>query len=260
MHKTLTHNPPTHKPISTQQAMQYSRQILLPGFDLDKQETLINSSVLLIGVGGLGCAAAQYIVGAGIGSMTLVDDDKVELSNLHRQVLHGHKDIGTAKVLSAKQTLLLINPDCKIDCIEKRLDEQELDELVDYHDIIIDCSDNLTTRNRLNQVSINSKTPLISGAAIRMEGQISSFIPNTKNACYQCLSNLFVEHNLSCVEAGVMSPIVGIIGAMQALETIKVLTEFGEPLVNKLMLFDGSSMQWQTFKVKKSSECTACNI
>ncbi|MCF2950344.1 molybdopterin-synthase adenylyltransferase MoeB [Paraglaciecola aquimarina] len=248
------------KTLTTQQAMRYSRQILLPGFDLEKQEILLNSKVLVIGVGGLGCAAAQYLVAAGIGGITIVDDDSVELSNLHRQVLHGEADLGDTKCQSAKRALMLINPNCKINCVEKRLDHQELCSQALQHQIILDCSDNLATRNILNQVSISQKVPLVSGAAIRMEGQICTFIPHPDNACYECLSELFVEQNLSCVEAGVMSPLVGVIGAMQALEAIKVLTGFGEPLANKLMLFDASSMNWQTFKIAKNPDCNTCKI
>lgn len=245
------------KYLTTEQAMRYSRQVMLPGFDLEKQEILLNSSVLLIGVGGLGCAAAQYLVASGIGAITLVDDDEVDRSNLQRQVLHGEVDVGANKTHSAKQSLQLINSDCQINCIDKRLDEEQLSHL-GHHDIIVDCCDNLATRNMLNQASIDKQIPLVSGAAIRMEGQVSSFIPGSDNACYQCLSGMFTEQQLTCVEAGVMSPMVGVIGSMQALEVIKVLTQFGESLVNKLMLFDGANTQWQTFKITKSPNCLVC--
>lgn len=247
-----------NKQLTTEQAMRYSRQILLPGFDLDKQEVLLNSRVLLIGVGGLGCAAAQYLVAAGIGLITLVDDDKVDRSNLQRQVLHGEADVGINKCESAKQSLQLVNSECKIECINQRIDADKLTQCLAHHDIIVDCCDNFATRNLLNQASVKNKMPLISGAAIRMEGQVSSFIPNLKNACYQCLSHMFSEQELSCVEAGVMSPIVGIVGSIQALEAIKVLTQFGQPLVNQLMLFDATTMEWQTFKIPKNKNCITC--
>lgn len=248
-----------NKSLTTEQAMRYNRQILLPGFDLDKQEILLNSNVLLIGVGGLGCAAAQYLVAAGVGSITLVDDDQVDKSNLQRQILHGEADVGIDKCLSAKQSLQLINSDCQIECISQRLQHKELLQKLTHHDIIVDCCDNLATRNQLNQASVMAKTPLVSGAAIQVEGQVSSFIPSKNNACYQCLSTMFIEQQLTCVEAGVISPLVGIIGSMQALETIKVLTEYGEPLINKLMLFDGKSMQWQTLKIVKDPKCVTCS-
>lgn len=240
--------------------MRYSRQILLPGFDLDKQEILLNSKALQIGVGGLGCAAAQYLVAAGIGHITLVDDDKVDKSNLQRQILHTEASVGLNKCESAKQALTPLNSDATINIIQHRLSDYELSEQVNSHDIVIDCSDNIETRNQLNLACIKKQKPLVSGAAIRMEGQLSSFLPGANNPCYQCLSAMFTEQNLSCVEAGVMSPIVGIVGAMQALECIKILTDFGKPLTNKLMMLDGNSMQWQTFTIAKNPTCAACSI
>ena len=246
------------KTLSTEQAMRYNRQILLPGFDLDKQEILLNSKVLQIGVGGLGCAVSQYIVAAGVGHITLVDDDVVEHTNLPRQVLHTEADLGVAKCVSAKASLSVLNSHARINIIQQRLDDETLLEQVKLHDIVMDCSDNLATRNQLNQACIQQQKPLVSGAAIRMEGQLCCFVPEANNACYQCLSTMIGEQPLSCVETGVMSPIVGVIGAMQALETIKILTHYGEALINKLMVFDGLTMQWQTFSIPKNNICQAC--
>lgn len=244
--------------INQQQAMRYARQILLPGFDLDKQEQLLGSRVLQIGAGGLGCACAQYLVAAGIGSLTLVDDDTVELTNLQRQVLHGEDDIGSTKCASALASLRLLNSGCQIDTIAKRLDEQALEKILAQYDLIIDCTDNLSTRNAINRACIQAGKPLVSGAAIRMEGQIICFQPSATAPCYQCLSALFAEQNLSCVEAGIMSPVVGVIGAMQALEAIKILTQYGESLTSRLLLFDAMISQWQEFKVPKNPSCSAC--
>lgn len=238
--------------------MRYARQILLPGFDLDKQEQLLASKVLQIGVGGLGCACAQYLVAAGLGHITLVDDDTVELTNLQRQVLHGEDDIGKSKCASAQASLSLLNSDCQIDIIERRLSAQELEQRVKHYDLVVDCSDNLATRNAVNLACIRAGKALVSGAAIRMEGQVICFQPSTNAPCYQCLSALFAEQNLSCVEAGIMSPVVGIIGAMQALEAIKVITHYGESLTSRLLLFDAMTSRWQEFAVPKNPHCPAC--
>jgi len=251
---------PSNLSLSTQQAMRYSRQILLAGFDLDKQEKLLSSRVLLIGAGGLGCAAAQYLVAAGIGQLTIVDDDKIEISNLQRQVLHSEHDLGSHKSQSAKQTLALINSEVVITALVKRLSDTELQEQLESHDIVLDCSDNLATRQQINAECYRANKPFVSGAAIRMEGQITSFSGHNKHACYQCLSGTFGEQNLSCMEAGIMSPIVGIIGAMQALEAIKILTEFGKPLVNKLLMFDGMTSEWRSFNLLKNPGCKVCGL
>jgi adenylyltransferase/sulfurtransferase len=247
------------KVITTEQALRYSRQILLAGFDLDKQELLINSRVLMIGVGGLGCAAAQYLVAAGIGQLTLVDDDIVDTTNLQRQVLHFENSIGDKKVKSAQRTLNSINHFVDIKTIDTRLSSNELDALALQHDLILDCSDNLETRNLLNDVCYLSGKPLVSGAAIRMEGQIFCVIPALKTACYACVSHFFGEQNLSCVESGVMSPVVGIVGASQANEAIKILTQFGQQSANKLQFFDAMTSTWESFKVNPLPQCKTCS-
>jgi molybdopterin/thiamine biosynthesis adenylyltransferase len=245
-----------YKTLSTPQALRYSRQILLSGFDLDKQEILINSSILMIGAGGLGCAASQYLVAAGIGKITLVDDDIVESTNLQRQVLHFENSIGEKKVDSAKRTLSNINHFVDINTVDRRLSAEELNVLVSEHDLMLDCTDNLETRNLLNDLCYQNNKPLVSGAAIRMEGQVFCVIPERKTACYRCVSHFFGEQNLSCVESGVMSPVVG---ATQANEAIKILTEFGEPAVNKLQVFDAMNSSWENFKVNPLPDCKTCS-
>jgi molybdopterin/thiamine biosynthesis adenylyltransferase len=247
------------KVLTTQQAMRYSRQILLSGFDLEKQEVLINSKVLVIGMGGLGCAAAQYLVAAGIGNITIVDDDTVESTNLQRQILHFENSIGVKKVDSAKGTLNQINSDSEVTTIDRRLKNKELIDMVTKHDIVLDCCDNLETRNSLNNVCYTVNKPLISGAAIRMEGQIFCVVPALKSACYQCISHFFGEQNLSCVESGVMSPLVGIVGATQASEAIKILTQYGTIPINKLQVFDGMLSSWDSFTVKPLANCPTCS-
>lgn len=244
--------------INQYQAMRYSRQILLPGFDLAKQECLMQSSVLQIGVGGLGCACSQYLVAAGVGKITLVDDDRVELTNLQRQVLHAEKDIGKSKCASAQASLVELNSEVNIQTIERRLDEDELCKIIAQHDIVVDCTDNLSTRNAINRACIANNKALVSGAAIRMEGQIICFQPADNQSCYACLSKFFGEQTLSCVESGIMSPVVGVIGAMQALETIKILTNYGQALISRLLLFDAMTATWTNFAVPKKLNCPAC--
>jgi molybdopterin/thiamine biosynthesis adenylyltransferase len=245
--------------LTTEQAMRYNRQIVLPNFDLDKQEILLNAKVLIVGVGGLGCAAAQYLVAGGIGEITLIDDDNVDKSNLQRQVLHAEADIGVNKCLSAKASLKQLNSDIKIHVIQKRLEGDDYLDLIEPLDMVLDCTDNLASRNTLNQACYQSGTPLVSGAAIRMEGQLMSIVPQENSACYACISAYFGEQNLSCVESGVMSPVVGIIGAMQALEAIKVLCDYGQSNVNKLMMFDAMTSSWQSYKVPKKVNCKVCS-
>jgi adenylyltransferase/sulfurtransferase len=245
--------------LNSKQAMRYSRHIMLPGFDLEKQEALLASRVLLVGLGGLGCAAAQYLVSSGIGKLTLVDDDSVDYSNLQRQVLHTEGDIGKNKCESAKASLLQLNSSTQIEVLTHRLSDEQLSDELQQQDIVLDCSDNLATRNQLNRFCLRTKTPLVSGAAIRMEGQVFCMIPSDDCACYGCLSGFFGEQQLSCVDAGVMSPLVGVIGSLQALEAIKILVDYGQPLRNTLLLFDAMTLQWQHFVVPKRPDCAACS-
>lgn len=245
--------------LSTEQAMRYNRQIVLPNFDLAKQELLLNAKVLVVGVGGLGCAAAQYLVAAGVGEMTLIDDDEVDSSNLQRQVLHGEADIGISKCVSAQASLKQLNSAIKINIIQQRLTLNDYLSLVATQNLVLDCTDNLASRNTLNQACYQTGTALISAAAIRMEGQLMSIVPKQHSACYACISDFFVEQNLSCVESGVLSPIVGVIGTMQALEAIKLLCDYGQVHINKLRVFDGMASSWQTFKVAKRDKCTVCS-
>lgn len=245
--------------LTDQEMLRYNRQIILRNFDFDGQERLKESSILIIGAGGLGCASSQYLAAAGLGKITLVDDDIVELSNLQRQVLHCDETIGEKKVISAKIALNRINPYCQIDTLDKRLSDDELRTLIANHDLVLDGTDNVDTRNQLNRLCFESKTPLVSGAAIRMEGQVSVYTYQDNEPCYQCLSSLFGQQALTCVEAGVMSPVVGIIGATQALEAIKVLANYGQPLISKLLMLDALSMSWREMKLMKQASCSVCS-
>lgn len=262
-----------NKVLSRAQQSRYGRQLLLPQFGFDGQETLSTSTVLIVGLGGLGCAAAQYLVASGIGRLLLADFDSVELSNLQRQVLHGDADLGKNKAESAAQALATINPHVELVPLIERIEVERVEVASDGRgiakvgitqvdiskvDVVVDCSDNLATRELLNEVCYQHQTPLVSGAAIRMEGQVSVF-PMTPGApCYQCLSRHFGEQELSCVEAGVLAPLVGIIGSMQALETIKVLSGVGKTLAGRILLFDGAYGEWQSFELPVWSDCPVC--
>jgi len=232
---------------------------MLPQIDVQGQEKLLASRVLIIGMGGLGSLVAMYLAAAGIGHLVLVDDDVVELSNLQRQIIHSTNDIGLNKVESAKETIHNLNSEIKITTFAKRLNEHELAEEVAAADIVIDGTDNFSSRFALNTQSLKSNTPLISGAAIRMEGQISVFNKTPSSPCYRCLYKDEGELDTSCSNNGVLSPVVGIIGSVQATEAIKVLLNIGETLDGKLLVLDALHMEWRTLKLKKDSACPACS-
>lgn len=246
--------------LSDQEMLRYNRQIILKQFDFDGQEALKQSSILILGAGGLGCASSQYLATAGVGKLTLIDDDVVELSNLQRQVLHHDSDIGVKKVESAANSLKQLNPHLVVETIDKRLNDDELTALIKQHTLVLDASDNVETRNQLNKICFKLKTPLVSGAAIRMEGQVSVFTyQDESEPCYQCLSALFGNAALSCVEAGVMAPVVGIIGAVQAMEAIKVIANFGTPKQGKILMLDAMSMSWREMNLMKMPSCSVCS-
>lgn len=244
--------------LSDNEMLRYNRQIILRNFDFEGQEALKQSSVLVIGAGGLGCASSQYLATAGIGHITLVDFDTVELSNLQRQVLHSDSDIGKLKVESASESLQGLNPHLTVDTCSEKLDDQALLTLIEKHQVVLDATDNKETRNQLNRLCYQTKTPLVSGAAIRMEGQLSVFTYQDDEPCYECLSSLFGENALTCVEAGVMSPVVGIIGSMQALESIKIISQYGRPYRGRLMIFDALYLSWREMKLSKNTKCLVC--
>jgi adenylyltransferase/sulfurtransferase len=246
--------------LNTQQALRYSRQLMLPAMDFRGQEALLASSVLLIGMGGLGCAAAPYLVASGVGSITLVDDDIIDRSNLQRQILYREADIGLSKAGQAAASLSALNAEINIQALRQRLNSQDLAALVPQFSLVLDCTDNLTSRNAINAACVSAKVPLVSGAAIRFEGQVASFSMQGDSACYHCLSQLFGEQQLTCMEAGILSPVVGIIGTMQALEAVKILAGVGTPLYGKLQLFDGLTSQWRQFNLNKDSGCSVCSV
>jgi len=239
--------------LSHQEELRYNRQIVLKDIDFDGQETLKNTKMLVVGLGGLGCAAAQYLAVAGVGHLTLLDFDTVDLSNLQRQVLHDDSRLGMPKVESAKLSLQRLNPHIEVNAIHQLLDEQQLHDLVGKFDVVLDCTDNVSTRNQLDTACAAHKIPLISGAAIRMEGQVSVFTYEDNTPTYHTLSRLFGDNALSCVEAGVLAPIVGLVGSIQALEAIKVRLKIGKNLCGRLLLIDGMTMSVREVKLPNSN-------
>lgn len=244
--------------LSDAEMLRYNRQIVLRGFDFDGQEKLKASHALVVGLGGLGCAAAQYLAAAGVGTLTLLDFDTVSLSNLQRQTLHTDARIGMKKVASAAIALAAINPHVVLEHIDHQLDAEALAALIARCDVVLDCTDNVEIRNQLNQACFSHKIPLVSGAAIRMEGQISVFTYHQNEPCYRCLSRLFGEQALTCVEAGVMAPLVGTIGSLQALEAIKLLANYGETKPGRLLMFDAMTLQFTEMKLPKNPHCEVC--
>jgi adenylyltransferase/sulfurtransferase len=241
------------------QLLRYSRQIMLPQVDVRGQEKLLATRALVIGAGGLGSPAAMYLAAAGIGHLVISDDDRVELSNLQRQLLHTESDIGRNKAASAAATVLAINPQVKVTAIEERLQDEELDTQVREADVVLDCSDNFATRFAVNRACFTQRTPLVSGAAVRLEGQLAVFLPAAENSpCYNCLYREGTEQDQTCSENGVLAPVVGIIGSLQALEAIKLILSLGPNPAGRLTVFDGMSHEWRTLKLKRDPSCPTC--
>ncbi|NRB22822.1 molybdopterin-synthase adenylyltransferase MoeB [Shewanella sp.] len=254
----MSSTPNNDEILSDSEMLRYSRQISIKAMDFEGQEQLKLAKVLIIGAGGLGCAASQYLAVAGVGHMTLVDFDTVELSNLQRQVLHQDKNIGQAKVESARETLSGLNPHIQIDVIDAVLDDAEIDKLVAQHGLVLDCTDNVAVREQLNRSCFRHKIPLVSAAAIRMEGTVTVFDYQDEHPCYHCFSKLFGEQHLTCVESGILAPVVGMIGCLQAVEAIKVLTNMGKPLLGRILMIDAMTMEFREMKLSKQANCEVC--
>jgi molybdopterin-synthase adenylyltransferase len=238
--------------------LRYSRQILLPEIDIDGQNRLANATVVIVGIGGLGSPISMYLAAAGVGNLVLVDHDIVELSNLQRQIVHSTPDIGEKKVVSAKNTLLALNPNVKVKIVPKKLETTDFNELFPNVDAVVDATDNFESRFEINRQCVKHSKPLISGAAIRFEGQVTVFQASIDSPCYRCLYNDDITTAENCIETGVIAPLLGIIGSIQALETLKVLTQTGTSLDGRLLLLDALEMEWQTMKFKKDPKCPVC--
>lgn len=245
-----------------EQLLRYSRQIMLPEMDVAGQQKLLDATVLIVGMGGLGCPAAMYLAAAGVGHLVIADDDSVELTNLQRQIAHTQQDLGVAKVSSVEATLKHMNPDVKITALNQRLLGDDLNRTVSNVDVVVDACDNFTSRFAINRSCIENRKPLVSGAAIRMQGQVAVFDSNqAQSPCYHCLysENEGDDETASCSQNGVMAPLVGIIGCVQAMETIKVITGIGSTLVGRLLLLDASTMVWREMKLPRDKACAACS-
>ena len=244
--------------LSPHEYARYARHLSLPEVGVEGQTRLKSSSVLLVGAGGLGSPLGMYLAAAGVGHLILVDFDNVELSNLQRQILHQTADIGRPKVESARDALQRLNPDVQITIVNHQLEGSELQDWITKADIVLDGSDNFATRFAINDACVATETPLVSGAAIRMEGQVAVFMNDGSGPCYRCLYKDEGELDMSCSENGVLAPVVGIIGSIQSTEAIKVLTGVGETLHGRLLLLDAQHMEWRSLKLKKDPACPVC--
>ncbi len=245
--------------MNDEQLLRYSRQIMLPDVDVDGQEKLLASRVLVLGLGGLGSPVSVYLAAAGVGHLVLADFDRVDLTNLQRQIVHGSADIDRPKVESARDSLHAINPDINITTLNRVLEDEDLEEQVRLADAVVDCTDNFAIRFALNAACVRQKTPLISGAAIRLEGQVAVYDSrDPESPCYRCLYQEGDDAQLTCSESGVIAPLVGMIGTTQAMETLKVLTGFGKPLVGRLLLLDAKNLEWRSLKLRRDPKCPEC--
>ncbi|MEO5797667.1 MAG: molybdopterin-synthase adenylyltransferase MoeB [Rhodoferax sp.] len=242
------------------QLLRYSRHILLDDIGMEGQERLLNAHALVIGAGGLGSPVALYLATAGIGHITLVDQDTVDLTNLQRQIAHSLDRVGQPKVDSARTAMQAINPEVHITTVQARADAALLDTLVAQADVVLDCCDNFATRHAVNAACVRHRKPLVSGAAIRMDGQISVFdARDTASPCYACVfppSDDFEETR--CAVMGVLAPLVGIIGAMQAAEAIKLLSGAGSSLAGRLQMLDARTMAWNEIRIPRDPACSVC--
>jgi molybdopterin/thiamine biosynthesis adenylyltransferase len=243
------------------QLLRYSRHILLDEIGIEGQQRLLAASALVIGAGGLGSPAALYLAASGVGRIVLVDDDDVDLTNLQRQVMHSTTRIGQPKVESGRQALLQINPGIEVIALRERAAGARLDELVRAASVVLDCSDNFASRHAVNRACVAARVPLVSGAAIRFDGQISVFDPRAAaSPCYACL---FPEgagfDDVACSSMGVFAPLVGVIGAMQAAEALKLLLGVGQSLAGRLLLLDGRAMEWTSIGIARNDACPVCS-
>ena len=244
---------------SDDQLLRYGRHVLLPQIGVHGQERLLRSTALVVGVGGLGSPASMYLAAGGVGRLIICDDDEVELSNLQRQIAHASGDLGRRKTASAKARLADLNPEVAITEVDERVNLEKLRPLVAQSDVVLDCSDNFETRYALNRACWEARKPLVSAAAIRMEGQLSAFAPSERDSpCYQCLYPEGAQSDERCATNGVLSPLVGVIGSLQAIEAVKLLLGLGNTLVGRLLLFDAMQAQWREVKLLKNPDCTLC--
>jgi molybdopterin-synthase adenylyltransferase len=242
------------------QLLRYSRHILVDEIGIEAQQRFLDAHAIIIGAGGLGAPAAMYLAASGVGKLTLVDADTVDLTNLQRQIVHFTSSVGEAKVESARATLHALNPDVAIEAVNTRADATWLDEHVPQATVVLDCSDNFDTRHAINAACFKHGVPLVSGAALRFDGQISTFdFRHEESPCYACVFPPDQEfEEVACSTMGVFAPTVGIIGAMQAAEALRVIGKFGETLAGRLMMLDSLRMEWNTMRIARQKDCAVC--
>jgi molybdopterin/thiamine biosynthesis adenylyltransferase len=246
--------------VNDDQLLRYSRHILLDEVGIEGQQQLIDSHVLIVGAGGLGSPVALYLAASGVGHITIADHDMVDLTNLQRQIAHSTDRVGEAKVTSAAQAMLSLNPCVRVTPLAHRLDSAELDHLVPTVTVVVDCCDNFQTRQAVNAACVNHLVPLVSGAAIRFDGQLGVYdARDAQSPCYACLFPPdTAPEEVRCATMGVLAPLVGVIGTMQAMETVKLITGIGSRLVGRLQMLDGRSMAWSDMRVKRNPSCSVC--
>ena len=243
-----------------QQLLRYSRHILLDEIGITGQERILAAHVLIIGAGGLGSPAALFLGSAGVGQITLVDDDQVDLTNLQRQIAHTTARVGQPKVHSAAQAVQAINPGMQVHCLRARADSSLLDALVPQATVVLDCSDNYATRHAINAACVRHGRPLVAGAAIRFDGQVTVVDPDQPDTpCYACIFPPTADfEEVQCATMGVFAPVVGIVGAMQAAEALKLITGAGTSLAGRLLMLDAKSMEWSSMRVRRDMRCSVC--
>jgi molybdopterin/thiamine biosynthesis adenylyltransferase len=246
--------------MNDEQLLRYSRHLLLEDIDVEGQEKLLNAHALVIGAGGLGSAAAPYLAAAGLGHITLIDHDEVEITNLQRQIMHTEASVGKSKVWSGKHFLSQLNSGIRIEAIEAKVTQSMLDDVLPSVDIVLDCTDNFQTRHLINASCVQHQVPLVSGSALRFDGQVSIFNPqHSTSPCYACIfspDETFEE--VSCSSMGIFSPLVGIIGAIQAAQALQMLIGFGEPLIGRMLLWNAKSTNIDEIRIARNPECPVC--
>lgn len=245
--------------MNDEQLLRYGRQIMLPQVDVEGQQRLLDSSVIIFGIGGLGSPVALYLAASGVGEIVIVDDDSVDLTNLQRQIIHSSIRIGQLKVNSAAEAIESLNPETRVSVIADRISGEKLKHSIQRADVVIDATDNLTSRLEINQQCYTTRTPLVSASAIRWEGQLTVFDSRLdKSPCYQCFYGSMGEVGQSCSENGIMGPVVGMLGCMQANEAIKLLTGAGTSMVGRVLMLDALNMEWQYIRLERDSACPVC--
>jgi molybdopterin/thiamine biosynthesis adenylyltransferase len=242
------------------QLLRYSRHILLDEVGVDGQQRLLDSHALILGAGGLGSPVALYLAASGVGRITLIDDDTVDLTNLQRQIAHTTERVGQPKVSSAREAMLALNPQVQVNTLQARADEAALMSLVADADVVIDCCDNFATRHAVNRACVQHAVPLVSGAVIRLDGQLTTY--DTRDAASPCYACLFppdqAPEEVRCATMGVLAPLVGVIGTLQATEAVKLLAGVGRSLAGRLQLLDGRNLEWTEMRLRRQTDCPVC--